>query len=123
MSNILSKISDWLDQRIGLTKNWLRPIPEYGFDFTYWFGAIAFINFMILVVSGILLAFYYTPSAALNSEGIPMAYASTQYIDTQVPLGWLLRTLHLYAAYGMIISAFLHLVRNYITGAYKNLEN
>ncbi|MFP3190927.1 MAG: cytochrome bc complex cytochrome b subunit [Thermoproteota archaeon] len=119
MSNILSKISDWLDQRIGLTKNWLRPIPEYGFDFTYWFGAIAFINFMILVVSGILLAFYYTPSAALNSEGIPMAYASTQYIDTQVPLGWLLRTLHLYAAYGMIISAFLHLVRNYITGAYK----
>ncbi len=119
MSNIISKIADWLDERIGLTKNWLRPIPEYGFNFTYWFGAIAFINFLILVVTGILLAFYYTPSAQPNPEGIPLAYASTKYIDTQVPLGWLLRTLHLYAAYGMIISAFLHLVRNYITGAYK----
>jgi len=95
MSNIISKIADWLDERIGLTKNWLRPIPEYGFNFTYWFGAIAFINFLILVVTGILLAFYYTPSAQPNPEGIPLAYASTKYIDTQVPLGWLLRTLDL----------------------------
>jgi Cytochrome b subunit of the bc complex len=115
----LRKIINYIDERIGFSNTFLKPIPEYAFNVTYWLGAIVVTNFVILIITGAMLAFYYVPTSALNYDGIPWAYASTKFIDENVPFGHTIRTLHLYATYGMIGSAFIHLIRQFITGAYK----
>lgn len=119
---MFKKILKWIDERIGISKTFLKPIPEYAFNITYWLGAIILINFIILGITGALLTFYYVPSIELveTEEGPKTAaYASTEFIYKKVPFGKTILTLHLYAAYGMIGAAFLHLVREFITGAYK----
>jgi quinol-cytochrome oxidoreductase complex cytochrome b subunit len=117
--SLLRKIISYIDERIGFSNTFLKPIPEYAFNITYWLGAIVVTNFVILIITGVLLAFYYVPTAAPDPAGIPWAYSSTKFIDENVPFGHTIRTLHLYATYGMIGSAFIHLIRQFITGAYK----
>ncbi len=118
MSSI-KKLIDWFDKRIGISNTFLRPIPEYSFKISYWLGAINLTFFVILVISGVLLAFYFIPTSAPDSNGMPKAYSSVKFVDENIPFGLTLRTLHLYSAYGMLISAALHFFRQVISGAYK----
>jgi quinol-cytochrome oxidoreductase complex cytochrome b subunit len=81
--------------------------------FTATFGlgvALAFL-FLILILTGVLLMLYYTPS-----EG--QAYSSVKDIVYVVKGGRYLRNLHRWAAHGMVILAFLHLIRTFFTGTY-----
>jgi quinol-cytochrome oxidoreductase complex cytochrome b subunit len=55
---------------------------------------------------------YYVPST-------DQAYSSTLFIIQNVPLGWLLETVHLYGAYSMILLAALHLFRGYFVSVHK----
>lgn len=55
---------------------------------------------------------YYVPSTA-------QAYSSTLFIIQNVPLGWLLETVHLYGAYSMILLAALHMFRGYFVSVHK----
>jgi len=80
--------------------------------YTLGLGLISFFLFVILVVSGILLMFYYVPSTEL-------AYHSMKDIEYAVPFGMVLRNLHRWAAHGMVISVFLHMCRVFYTGSYK----
>jgi quinol-cytochrome oxidoreductase complex cytochrome b subunit len=81
--------------------------------FTTTFGlgvALAFL-FLILILTGVLLMLYYTPS-------VGQAYTSVKDIVYVVKGGRYLRNLHRWAAHGMVILAFLHLIRTFFTGAY-----
>jgi len=119
MSSKLKRLIDWFDERIGVSKTFLRPIPAYSFSVTHWLGAWVLTFFVLLIITGALLVFYFVPSAEPSSSGLPKAYESAKYIEENVPFGKLLRTLHLYSAYGMLITAALHFFRQLITGAYK----
>ena len=59
-----------------------------------------------------VLSFYYVPAA---SE----AYPSIRFIDEQLPTGWLMRSMHVWAASGMVAAVLLHMARVYVTGSYK----
>jgi quinol-cytochrome oxidoreductase complex cytochrome b subunit len=78
----------------------------------YCLGGLTFLFFVLLAVTGIMLAMYYTPTP-------DAAYNSVQEISNTVRYGWLIRGVHFYAANGMIITAVLHMFRVYFTGAYK----
>ena len=88
----------------------------------YWYplyclGGISFVAFILLVITGIFLGFYYVP----KGEGIPSdAYSSMQLIMTKVPFGYVMRSLHHWAAHFMVAAVFLHMCRVYFVGAYKN---
>jgi quinol-cytochrome oxidoreductase complex cytochrome b subunit len=71
-------------------------------------GGLSFLLFIILVVSGILLAFFYTPSTDL-------AYQSIKDIENVVSYGRILRNMHRWAAHGMVITVFLHMCRVFFT--------
>ncbi len=79
---------------------------------TMYFGGIALFLFGIQVVTGTLLALYYksTPEAA---------YKSVQYLTSDVSFGWLIRSIHHWAANGMILFVALHLLRVFFQAAYK----
>ncbi len=81
--------------------------------YSLWLGTIAFVLFLILCITGVVLMFLYVPS-------VERAYGSVKDIEFVVSFGWLLRSIHRIAAHMMIAVVFLHMVRVFLTGAYKN---
>jgi len=80
--------------------------------FTLGLGLISFFLFFILVVTGILLMFYYVPSTA-------QAYDRMLDLRGTVAFGIFLRNMHRWAAHGMVAAVFLHMCRVFLTGSYK----
>jgi quinol-cytochrome oxidoreductase complex cytochrome b subunit len=85
----------------------------YSLKATYTFGLGIMLGFLflILVVTGVLLMMYYTPS-------VGRAYASVKDIVFIVKGGRYIRNVHRWAGYGMVIVGFLHLIRTFYTGSY-----
>jgi quinol-cytochrome oxidoreductase complex cytochrome b subunit len=114
--NVFPVIYGELDQRLdikeGLQKLLKKPVPKH-VSFWHCFGGITFLLFVIQVVTGIMLATYYKPSAA-------DAYVSIKFIVNEVPLGWLVRQIHAWGANLMILTLFVHMLRVFFQGAYKN---
>ncbi len=75
-------------------------------------GGTAVFLLLVLVATGFLEAFYYVPAPADAAQ-------SVQTISYLVPLGWLVRNLHFWAAQLLLVVSALHLVRVIFTGAYK----
>ncbi len=92
----------------------------------YWYplyclGGLAFASFIILTITGIILGFYYIPEGTGPNEGLPSnAYHSMETIMTKVTFGYIFRALHHWGAHMMIATVFLHMMRVYFVGAYKN---
>ena len=111
---MVAQISDWLDERLGWRSVWktifLRKVPKVNWFYTL--GSATLFVAINQAVTGILLTVYYVPSP-------DQAYASVQYITSQVPAGWLIRGLHHWGASAMILLTVLHMVRVIIYGSYK----
>ena len=96
---------------------------QYDLDnkFWYWYplyslGFFSTLAYIVAAVSGALLGFYYEPSAV----GSPStAYASIEMIMTELQFGFALRSIHRWAAQIMMAAVFLHMLRVYFTGSYK----
>ncbi|OGW90612.1 MAG: hypothetical protein A3D28_02180 [Omnitrophica bacterium RIFCSPHIGHO2_02_FULL_63_14] len=80
--------------------------------YTWGLGGLSFYLFLVLTVTGILLMFYYRPASVL-------AYQDMKDLSFVVTLGQLLRNMHRWAAHLMVIVVILHMVRVFLTGAYK----
>ena len=87
-------------------KHSLRP------TYTFGLGLISFFLFVILIVTGILLMFYYVPSTT-------QAYDRMLDLRGSVAFGTILRNMHRWSAHGMVAMVFLHLCRVFLTGSYK----
>ena len=81
------------------------------FGFTWCAGGLSFFVFLTLVVSGILLMFYYRPT-------VEYAYNDIVALREHVPFG-IMRELHRWGAHAMIITVWLHMFRVFMTGSYK----
>jgi cytochrome b6 len=112
----LGSVVQWLDDRIGLTA--LREplehkqVPIHRHTAWYYFGGMTLFLFIVQVVTGILLMLYYRPSAEA-------AYESVQFLMTQVPFGWLIRSIHSWSANLMIGLALVHLFSVLFLKAYR----
>ena len=82
-------------------------------NYSFWLGTISAVLFLILVITGIPLMFLYVPS-------VERAYLSVKDIEFTVSYGWFLRGLHRISAHLMVAVVFLHMVRVFLTGAFKN---
>jgi ubiquinol-cytochrome c reductase cytochrome b subunit len=79
---------------------------------TWYFGGIALFLFGIQAATGTLLALYYKPTP-------DAAYESVRFITSDVSFGWLIRSIHHWAANLMLLFVLLHLLRVFYQGAYK----
>lgn len=82
-------------------------------NYSFWLGTISAVLFFILIVTGIPLMFLYVPS-------VERAYLSVKDLEFTVSFGWFLRGLHRISAHLMVAVVFLHMVRVFLAGAYKN---
>ncbi len=104
-------IQDWLVERLGL-RSLAYPIPAHANGILYALGGITLVGFVVLAVTGVYLAQFYHPTPS-------DAYASVTVITTTVPLGDLARSIHYWAAMIVTITVSLHLIRVFLSGAYK----
>ncbi|OFW05236.1 MAG: cytochrome bc complex cytochrome b subunit [Acidobacteria bacterium RIFCSPLOWO2_02_FULL_68_18] len=106
----------WIDERLPLDDvlETLRHkrVPHHRYSVWYYFGGMTLFLFLIQVGTGALLLLYYRPSAA-------EAYESVQFIVSRVPFGWLVRSIHAWAANLMVASAFAHLFSVLFLHAYR----
>jgi cytochrome b-561 len=75
-------------------------------------GMISLYLFLILVVTGVLLMFYYVPATE-------HAYQDMKDLQFVVTAGQLVRNMHRWAAHLMVMFVVLHLCRVFYTAAYK----
>jgi quinol-cytochrome oxidoreductase complex cytochrome b subunit len=113
----MSTIGTWFRERIPISGDQLRemtnePVPNHLKSWWFCLGGTPAYLFVIQIITGILLAFYYQPSPAT-------AYSSVQYITEEAAYGWFLRSLHKWGATLMIAAVILHQLRVYFTGAYR----
>jgi cytochrome b6 len=110
------RLWSWLDQRVGLAEleklAKKKEIPVHRHTLWYYLGGMTLFLFMVQVLTGILLLFYYRPSAE-------EAYESVQFLMAEVEFGWLVRSIHSWAANLMIFTLFLHLFSVLLLKAYR----
>jgi len=111
-----SGITRWLDQRLPVTRLVWDSFVDYPTprNLNYWwtFGGILSLCLAIQIVTGIVLAMHYTPSAS-------GAFASVEHIMRDVNYGWLIRYTHANGASMFFIAVYLHMFRGLYYGSYK----
>ncbi len=116
-------VLEWIDARFPLTSTIKGHLTEYyapkNFNFWYFFGSLALLVLVIQIVTGIFLVMNYKPDANLNESGIPIAFASVEYIMRDVPGGWLIRYLHSTGASAFFVVVYLHMFRGLLYGSYR----
>ena len=113
---LTTRAVEWVDERYELSpvlsKLAAKPVPRFAMKWWYCLGGITAFLFVVQGLTGIMLAFYYKPTAA-------EAYTSIQYIENEVRFGASIRMIHHWAANGMIVMCLAHMLRVFIMGAYK----
>jgi hypothetical protein len=107
---------EWVEERYKisgmLSEIASKPVPKFARWWWYCLGGITAFLFIIQGTTGIMLAFYYKPTAA-------EAYASILFIENQVYFGAAIRAIHHWSANGMIVMCIAHMIRVFIMGAYQ----
>ncbi|MCT7308923.1 cytochrome b [Ralstonia sp. 22086] len=113
----------WIDARFPASELWKAHLSEYyapkNFNFWYFFGSLALLVLVIQIVTGIFLVMNYKPDGTLNAAGIPVAYASVEFIMREVPWGWLVRYMHSTGASAFFIVVYMHMFRGMLYGSYR----
>jgi ubiquinol-cytochrome c reductase cytochrome b subunit len=87
------------------------PVPR-NINYLWAFGAILAFMLVAQIVTGVVLAMHYVPSAA-------MAFASVDHIMRDVNYGWLIRYLHTNGASLFFFAVYVHMFRGIYYGSYK----
>jgi len=113
---LIQRIGSWLDARLQLadtvTKVAAHPVPRRTASWFYVFGSAALTVFIVQVVTGVLLAILYVPSAA-------EAWNQLQYMNAQVSAGWIIRGIHGWGSNFMVAIVLIHMVQVFLFGAHK----
>jgi ubiquinol-cytochrome c reductase cytochrome b subunit len=113
---LIKTIGEWLDERLQIgdviRETAEHEVPRETASWFYVFGSAAFVVFMLQIVTGIMLAFIYVPSAG-------EAWNSLQTLNHQVALGWFIRGLHGWGSDFMVAIVLIHMVQVFLFGAYK----
>ncbi len=114
---MFGKIIDLLEERFTFKKSLQEDVFEHKvpnkLNFTFCFGGLTFLMFLLLVATGIAMLFFYVPT-------VDHAFTSVEYITFDLPMGNVIRGVHHWSANGIIVFICLHMLRVVVYGAYKN---
>jgi ubiquinol-cytochrome c reductase cytochrome b subunit len=113
---LIQQIGDWLDARLQLAAT-LRettehPVPRETASWFYVFGSAALVVFVMQIITGMLLAVIYVPSAG-------EAWNSMQTLNHSIAFGWYIRALHGWGSNFMVAIVLIHMVQVFLFGAFK----
>jgi cytochrome b6 len=109
-------LAAWLEERLRwqAASQYLRhkTVPAVRHGYVYYFGGITLFLFLVQVFTGLLLLMYYRPTA-------DAAYESVRFIMARVQFGWLVRSIHSWAANLMVFWVFAHMFGSFFVRAYR----
>jgi ubiquinol-cytochrome c reductase cytochrome b subunit len=113
---LIQTIGNWFEARVQLVPSIREtiehPVPRATASWFYVFGSAAMTVFAMQIVTGILLALVYAPTAG-------EAWNSLQVLNHSIPLGWYIRALHGWGSDFMVAIVLLHMAQVFLFGAYK----
>src|SRR6202795_1515168 len=113
---LIKDVGAWLEARLQLAtqiRNTMEhPVPRQTASWAYVFGSAALTIFLLQLVTGILLALIYVPSAG-------EAWSSLQALNHDITLGWFIRALHGWGSNFMVAIVLIHMVQVFLFGAHK----
>ena len=113
---LIERVGRWFDDRLqlsGVVKETVgHAVPRETASWAYVFGSAALTVFILQLLTGVMLAFIYVPSA---NE----AWNSLQALNHGVTLGWFIRALHGWGSNFMVAIVLIHMVQVFLFGAYK----
>jgi ubiquinol-cytochrome c reductase cytochrome b subunit len=113
---LIGRAGAWLDHRLKLgapiRETLTHAVPRSSASWLYVFGSAALTVFLLQIVTGILLALVYVPSAG-------EAWNSLQTLNHSISLGWFIRALHGWGSNFMIAIVLVHMTQVFLFGAYK----
>ncbi|MGW4895950.1 cytochrome bc1 complex cytochrome b subunit [Kitasatospora sp. NPDC004240] len=129
-ANKAEAVADWTDGRLGiyaLAKPNLRKIfPDH---WSFMLGEIALYTFVIIILTGVWLTFFFVPSMAeVTYEGkyVPLqgvlmseAFASTMAISFDIRGGLLIRQIHHWSAIVFVAAMLVHMMRVFFNGSFR----
>ncbi len=89
-----------------------KTVPIHRHSVWYYWGGMTLVLIGIQIISGVLLLLYYRPSAQ-------EAFESVRFLMTRVQFGWLVRSVHAWAANLAIFCAMVHLASVFFLKAYR----
>ncbi|WP_026534766.1 cytochrome bc1 complex cytochrome b subunit [Arthrobacter sp. H14] len=126
----VGRITNYVDQRVGgsgMVREFGRKVfPDH---WTFMFGEVALYSFVILLLSGTFLTFFFDPSMAethydgsyvpLKGVEMSMAYASSLDISFDIRGGLFMRQVHHWSALLFVAAMSVHMLRVFFTGAFR----
>jgi ubiquinol-cytochrome c reductase cytochrome b subunit len=120
----------WVDDRLRgahFVRSALNKVfPDH---WSFMLGEIALYSFVVLVLTGTFLAFFFTPSAGevvyrgayapLRGVEMSQAYASVLRLSFEVRAGLVMRQIHHWAALLFVGAIVTHMARIFFTGAFR----
>ncbi len=127
---MIRRLNRWLDERLGssrFTRESLNKVfPDH---WSFMLGEIALYAFVVLVLTGIYLTFFFDPSlhevhyhgsyAPLRGTAMSEAYRSVVHLSFDVRAGLVMRQIHHWAALLFLAAIVTHLCRIFFTGAFR----
>ncbi len=125
-----AKLGGFADSRLGLSgvirANARKIFPDH---WSFMLGEITLYSFVICLITGVFLTFFYVPSVALieysgsyeplQGKLVSEALASTIFMSFEVRGGLLMRQIHHWAALVFVAATIVHMARVFFTGAFR----
>ena len=126
----IARTGTFVDERLGLARfartGLRKTFPDH---WSFLLGEIALYSFVVLLLTGIYLTFFFDPSqaeaeyhgkyAALNGVEMTRAYKSAIELSFDVRAGLVMRQIHHWAAVVFVAAMVVHLARVFFTGAFR----
>ena len=113
---LIQQIGDWFDARLqvaaSIRETMEHPVPRETASWFYVFGSAALVVFVMQIITGMLLAVIYVPSAG-------EAWNSLQTLNHSIAFGWYIRALHGWGSNFMVTIVLIHMVQVFLFGAFK----
>ena len=127
---VVRRVVLWLDDRLGAATFARRALRKAFPDhWSFMIGEIALYCFVILVLTGIFLSFFYIasprevlyrgPYEPLRGVAMSAAYESVLQISFEVRAGMVMRQIHHWAAVVFLAAISIHVLRVFFTGAFR----
>ncbi|MBA2327442.1 MAG: ubiquinol-cytochrome c reductase cytochrome b subunit [Actinobacteria bacterium] len=127
---IIQRVARWIDNRLGASRAARTTLNKVFPDhWSFMLGEVALYCFVILVLTGVYLTFFFTPGtkevvyhgsyAPLDGVKMSQAYESVLRISFDVRAGLVMRQIHHWAALMFVAAVIAHLMRIFFTGAFR----
>jgi ubiquinol-cytochrome c reductase cytochrome b subunit len=127
---IAKRLARGIDDRLGTSRAGRSALNKVFPDhWSFLLGEVALYSFMVLVVTGVFLTFFFEPDlkqvvyhgsyAPLDGTSMSAAYRSTVNLSFDVRAGLVMRQMHHWAALVFLAAIVVHLCRIFFTGAFR----